>query len=101
MSGDALTAEEKTRYDAARKELMQALTKRRTADKQLVRFLSYGHGYGSRSYIKQTLRRLLRSTSTNLRANILLRPLRTAGAISFMDLRATSRMPLEAGGNMR
>ncbi|KZT11904.1 NuA4-domain-containing protein [Laetiporus sulphureus 93-53] len=35
MSGDAPTPEDKARYDAARKELMQALTKRRNIDKQL------------------------------------------------------------------
>ncbi|OCH92861.1 NuA4-domain-containing protein [Obba rivulosa] len=35
MSTDAVTPEDKAKYDAARKELMQALTKKRGVDKQL------------------------------------------------------------------
>ena len=36
MSNDALSAEDKSKYDAAKKELLQALTKKRNLDKQLV-----------------------------------------------------------------
>ncbi|KAL6304403.1 NuA4-domain-containing protein [Sparassis latifolia] len=35
MSGDVATPEDKARYDAARKELLHALAKRRAVDKQL------------------------------------------------------------------
>lgn len=38
MATEVPTPEDKLRFDAARKELMQALTKRRIVDKQLVRF---------------------------------------------------------------
>ncbi len=37
MSNDTPSAEDKTKYDAAKKELLQALAKKRNLDKQLVR----------------------------------------------------------------
>ena len=37
MSNDAPSAEDKAKYDAAKKELLHALTKKRNADKNLVR----------------------------------------------------------------
>lgn len=38
--GAAISTEEKARYEAARKELAQALTKKRAVDRQLVRIAS-------------------------------------------------------------
>ena len=40
MSNDAPSAEDKAKYDAAKKELLQALAKKRNLDKQLVRLLT-------------------------------------------------------------
>lgn len=41
MSNDAPSAEDKAKYDAAKKELLHALAKKRALDKQLVCPLSF------------------------------------------------------------
>ena len=40
MSNDTPSAEDKSKYDAAKKELLQSLAKKRNLDKQLVRYPS-------------------------------------------------------------
>jgi hypothetical protein len=53
MGADA--ADEKTRYEAAKKELAQALKKKRELDKQLVRTLSVS-AFCTFSYLRASLR---------------------------------------------
>ncbi|KAI0927099.1 hypothetical protein AcV5_007725 [Taiwanofungus camphoratus] len=53
MSQDVVTPEDKARFDAARKELMQALTKRRAVDKQLAQLEVQIYGLEG-SYLTET-----------------------------------------------
>jgi len=93
----APTADDKARYEALKKELMQALPKKRAIDKQLVSVRTFSYNVEADGSLRPRLR--FRFTTSKL--HTLQRQLPTVVATSFKALRTISKTKLVVVGNTK